>query len=101
MLESLTPQSFSAHIGSRFSVSLGDRGTVALELSEISRRPERPARPGVPRTQPFTLLFLGPLTPVLPQRIYPLQHLAFPGLEVFLVPIGPQGGHMRYEAVFN
>ncbi len=101
MPEPLTPQSFSPYIGNRFSVSVGTRGTVELELSEIVRGPERPARPGVARTQRFSLIFLGPMTPVVPQRIYLLQHLAFPGLELFLAPLGPQGGHMRYEAILH
>ncbi|HXH02312.1 MAG TPA: hypothetical protein VNN09_03225 [Candidatus Competibacteraceae bacterium] len=52
--------------------------------------------------QPYTLLFRGPLRPLLPQGIQPLHHPRLGRVEIFLVPIGPDGsGGMRYEAVFT
>jgi hypothetical protein len=47
------------------------------------------------------LLFRGPRTPVLPQRIYRLEHAVMGPLEIFLVPIGPDAEGMRYQAVFT
>lgn len=49
----------------------------------------------------FTLLFHGPLTPVLPQRIYHFDHAAVGSFDIFIVPLGPEAGSMRYEAVFS
>jgi hypothetical protein len=53
------------------------------------------------REQPFNLLFRGPLKPLLPQRTYRLANELLGELELFLVPLGPEGGEQRYEAVFN
>jgi Domain of unknown function (DUF6916) len=50
---------------------------------------------------PFSLLYRGPLTPVLPQRTYPVEHPGMGTLELFLVPVGPEDGAMCYEAVFT
>jgi hypothetical protein len=37
---------------------------------------------------------------VLPQAIYDLEHDALGHLDLFLVPIGPSQGGMRYQASF-
>jgi hypothetical protein len=50
--------------------------------------------------QPFTIQLRGPLEPFLPQGMYPLEHPAIEGLEVFLVPLGPGDRGMQYEAIF-
>jgi hypothetical protein len=41
--------------------------------------------------------FRGPSLPVLPQRIYALEHRTLGRLEIFLVPIGAG----QYEAIFT
>ncbi|MSR13601.1 MAG: hypothetical protein EXR86_03370 [Gammaproteobacteria bacterium] len=51
--------------------------------------------------QPFLLLFSGPVAPLLPQRIYHLEHQSLGGIDLFLVPIGPHESGIGYEAVFN
>jgi hypothetical protein len=48
----------------------------------------------------FTLLFNGPRQPLLPQHIYRFEHPTIGPFEIFIVPIGPDGAGMRYEAVF-
>jgi hypothetical protein len=53
------------------------------------------------RKDPFSLLFRAPADCGLPQQIYRLEHHAFDGLELFLVPLGPDSGGMLYEAVVN
>jgi hypothetical protein len=49
----------------------------------------------------FSLEFLGPGAPVLPQQTYGLKHSALGVLEIFLVPLGQKEGGVRYEAVFG
>jgi hypothetical protein len=56
---------------------------------------------GSRRRAPFSTVFRGPATPILPQRIYRLQHPEIGGFELFLVPIGPDERGMRYEAIFT
>jgi len=53
------------------------------------------------RMESFSLLFCGPIAPYLPQGIYRLQHEKLGTMEMFLVPLGPDGRGMQYEAVFN
>jgi hypothetical protein len=50
---------------------------------------------------PFSIIFRGPSGQSLPQRIYRLEHAQLGTLDLFLVPIGPDGVGMCYEAVFN
>jgi hypothetical protein len=53
------------------------------------------------RRQPFSLLFRGPRVPLLPQRIYRLEHERMGALDLFIVPLGPDGDGLRYEAIFT
>jgi len=103
MLETFTPDSFQEHVGSRFRLQIEGQEPLELELFEISRYEDNPDYAA--RKQPFSLLFLGPARPILPQGIYPVEHPGVGRMEIFLVPIGPdptgkQKG-MRYEAAFN
>jgi len=39
---------------------------------------------------------------MLPQATYTLEHTELGELDIFLVPVGPDGGgRQQYEAVFN
>ena len=98
MLEKLTYEDFSGRIGEEFRLD-GPSGPLALVLAEATSLASRDG--AGPRRSPFSLVFRGPFQPALPQRIWSLGHAALGRLEVFLVPIGPDGGGMRYEAVFN
>lgn len=51
--------------------------------------------------RPFSLLFHGPLQPVLKQGLVTLTHQELDELAIFLVANGPNGDAMQYEAVFN
>lgn len=98
MLASLTFGDFFERVGETFRVE-GPSGAFPLtlvEATDLARR-ESP-RPG---RCPFSVIFLGPPTPVLTQGIRALEHATLGRLEIFLVPIGPDAAGMRYEAVFN
>ena len=88
-LAGFTVDTFTAHLGDTFRV-----GDLDAELIEATRHGPAPTR------QQFSLVFRGPSEPVLPQRIHPLSHPVLGAFELFLVPIGPDAGGMRYEAVF-
>lgn len=98
MLENLTYGDFADRVGETFRLE-APSGPLPLTLLEATSL-ARGENPG-PRRSPFSLVFRGPFQPALPQRIWPLEHAALGRLEIFLVPIGPDGGGMRYEAVFN
>ena len=77
-------------------------GEIVLdaELTTVTPLGGRDADAGGGR-RPFSLIYRGPLSPILPQKIYPVEHPELGTLELFLVPVGPEQGGMRYEAVFT
>ena len=91
-------ESFMPHVGSPFQLQVEGGSAVALELAKAA-----PLSQGVPGGRvPFSLLFLGPEgAGGLPQRTWTLEHAALGRLDIFLVPLGPVQGRMRYEAVFS
>ena len=118
MLERLTQEDFHRRLNETFRLRL-EQETLGLRLTEAEKLGEpraaldrtggqapfprvgkEPVPPG-PQRQAFSLVFTGPPTPVLPQRIYRLEHPEMGSLDIFLVPIGigPEG--TRYQAIFN
>jgi hypothetical protein len=98
VLNELTHDTFAKELGSRFQLDYGAAAPLKLELVEATAA--KPTSVGSRRT-PFFLLFRGPRQPALPQKIYPLVHERLGRLEIFIVPLGPEGEGMRYEAVFT
>jgi hypothetical protein len=93
-LEKLTAASFA--VEDRFTLSTSSAGPLELVLAELEEFGPAPSGRNA-----FSLRFLGPLRPILPQAIYRLENAAIGPLEIFLVPLGPHQGGMRYEAVFT
>ena len=101
MLGSLTVENFAPHVGSTFTAKL--EGTDHIELQLVEARPVGPATQPLPAgagRAPFSLIFRGPAHPVLPQRIYALEHASLGRLEIFIVPVSADTEGVRYEAVF-
>ncbi len=95
----LTPATFEPHVGSEFAVQLEDGEVVQTLLDSVERHTPRSHGE---RTEPFSLTFVGPRGTPLPQATYSIRHHELGVLDIFLVPIGPDGeGQQRYEAVFN
>jgi hypothetical protein len=101
MAEGIGHEAFAPHVGRAFVVAVDD-AAVPLELVQVT--PIGTA-PGSGTRAPFSLLFVGPAAPALPQRTYAVRHPELGAMEIFLVPVGPDAGReprgMRYEAVFN
>lgn len=98
MLDKLRCADFAPLVGEVFQVQLAGLAPIPLRLVSA-------AETGAPRAPeqrpPFSLIFLGPESQqYLRQGTYPLEHERLPGLELFLVPLGPQAGRMQYEAIF-
>lgn len=99
MTEHLTADDFQRCLRQTFTVMLVDDEAYALELTSVQYVGE-PWQPGARR--PFSLWFTHPRRDAyLPQRVYRLEHPDLGTLEIFLVPLGPDAGGMRYEAVFS
>ena len=93
-LAELTVEDFAARRRETFVLSVAG-ATLDLVLAETETLGQGSHR------RAFTLLFIGPAQPVLRQSIYSLDHPAMGALDIFLVPIGPRGGGMGYQAVFG
>ncbi|MGH3150010.1 MAG: DUF6916 family protein [Streptosporangiaceae bacterium] len=110
-LQTLTAEDFRAHQGTRFRLTGGSApgsspASVEAELAEVT---EHGASASSVARAPFSVLFHGPLEPVMPQGIYRLEHEQFGNVDLFIVPVGPDEPRvpgqaptaMRYEAVFG
>ncbi len=99
MLNQLTHESFIPYLAHTFQLNLetANYELTLLEATIIDSDPEEGRR------HPFSVVFLGPSQPILPQQIYELHHEEMGSLALFLVPIGPDKTTrgIRYEAVFT
>lgn len=93
-----TAARFERCLGELFRVAFADAPPLEFTLASVERAGGEPP-PGA--RVPFSAVFHGPPEPVLPQRIYHLEHDRLGGLDIFIVPIGPAGDAMEYEAVFT
>ena len=102
MLETCTQGTFTPHLGTIFHIQLTPAPGLDVALTTVTPwQSQASGSPEAPRRRaPFSLLFRGPMTPILPQRIYPLEHAQLGVFELFLVPVGPDQHGMCYEAVF-
>lgn len=102
MLDRLTVDSFKPAVGSAFTIGDPAGTHVSLELVDAyTHDPDAPAEDESGTRSPFTLLFRGPSDPILPQRIYRLEHESLEPLEIFIVPLGVDAEGTRYEAIFS
>ena len=96
-LEQLAHETFLPLVDSTFAV--GDPGSTALGLRLAATGSAGAGLPG--RREPFSLIFHGPLRPLLPQGIHRLLHPELGEIAIFLVPVGPVGQAMQYQAIFS
>lgn len=86
---------FRGCLGENFSLACGADGPTNLVLAEVEDLGEGLSR------RAFSLIFEGPMQPIHPQAIYRLNNPALGPMDIFLVPLGPQGDRCRYQAVFT
>jgi hypothetical protein len=102
MLESFTIETFAGRIGERFQIS-AEPGELAAELVDATALTSMSGQPlETPgKRRAFSLVFLGPQEPILPQGIYGFEHQELGAFEIFVVPIDRDESGVRYEAVFT
>ena len=98
-LETLTIETFQPRIGETFRIRPQPGADVPAELIE-ARALGGGRRAG--GRAPFSLSFrtTGGAA-VMPQRIYEVAHEEVGPYDIFLVPVGPDGKGMVYEAIFT
>ena len=105
MLETLTLDHFSPHVGTEFTAPFEDGSVLGFKLLEATQVGERRASsaaapPSSNHREPFSLIFVVPIDFVLPQATYHLQHAEMGPLSLFLVPISKDADGVRYQAIF-
>ena len=98
MLAGLTHEDFAKSVHRKCHVH---HGSLTLEMELIECRKLSTSARNEAQRQPFTLVFRGPKTPVLSQRMYPIEFQELGTLEIFIVPVGPDESGMQYEAIFT
>ena len=98
MLDQLSEQSFVPYLNQTFQLQIETSEVLDLELIEVSGLACSDAEA---KRKPFALILRGSKEQVLEQGTFRLQHAAMGGLDLFMVPIGPDDQGMRYEVVFN
>lgn len=98
MLEKLTHHDFASALNQKFQIPHGG-GSLEVELIECRSLPSTRHKDAL--REPFSVIFRGPLQPVLPQRIHRLEGGPMGPLEIFIVPVGPDNQGMLYEAIFT
>lgn len=101
MVEHATLETFTPLLGASFTVGAAEdrQELVLVEAVSLGVSPGVTAG-GEPLRAPFSLVFAGPIQPILPQRTYALHNSALGAIDIFIVPIGPGNERMRYQAVF-
>jgi len=94
-IATLTLDDFKPRLQDEFRLT-APAGEIVMKLVEVLRVGHAARKGGA-----FSLMFLSPKGPFLPQAIYPLAHPALGTLELFLVPLGPTGDGNAYQAVFT
>lgn len=93
-LATLELADFAACVSQKFRLDASDTTLDLVSAEGLG------AAPADGRRRSFSIVFRGPRTPALPQRIHRLESVRLGVLEIFLVPIEPDAAGRRYEAVF-
>ena len=103
-LATLTYETAKALEGTAFQVELPDGTVVPMKLDEVllfETRQRRRPRGHTPRREPFSLYFVGPVSPILPQAMYTFRGDTHTIEKLFIVPVGQDAEATEYEAVFT
>jgi hypothetical protein len=99
MLGEMTLRGFERHLSTSFRVETSHAEAQDLTLIVAEALPKK-LGPG--RRDPFSLTFRGPMARGLSQKIHRLAHPEMGAIELFLVPLGPEGDRegTHYQALF-
>ena len=100
MLDKLQSTDFSPFLNEPFLVHYGAPEPLVLTLIKVDEFPARFHLDYAGRVG-FSLLFRGPGHGYLIQHTYEIEHPKLGKLELFMVPLGPDGEGMLYEIIFN
>ena len=98
-LDKLQSDDFTLYLNQLFRIHLDKTESIDLELVSVT---ELGARSQPETRTPFSIHFLGPVSQqYLIQSTYHFEHHQMGVLDLFIVPLGPERGRMRYEAILS
>lgn len=97
-LHLLTAADFTPHLHQTLRIRFETGATLPAELIEVKETQNYTPAGRIPF---FIVLRTEQKDRYYPQGIYTVEHPEKGDLPLFLVPLGPDGKGMRYEAVFS
>jgi hypothetical protein len=94
-LDELNAKLCSEQLHTKFKVRTENTAPVELELCEVNE----PAT--IPRLELFSLMFVGPPVPRLPQGIHRLEHAKLGTIQIFITAVAGDEDGISYEAIFS
>jgi hypothetical protein len=96
MLDRLRKEDFEPLLGKTLTLQAGEEA-IAFEVAQVL-----PINNPSPRPEaPFALILRAPNTCRAAQGIFRMDHPTHGALDLFVVPVGPDGQGMCYEVIFN
>lgn len=92
-------EAFEPLVGDTFRVVPAEGPPFEAVLTAVEPTPYGDPSTYNGRKTPFSLLFLADDGTLVLQQTCTLEHEVHGGTPLFLVPLGPEGDAMRYEAV--
>lgn len=104
-LDDVCLATFAGQLHTTFGITDAPAGRLELQLIEASlteAAPKQPANAPNAQYERFSLIFSGPKSPLLAQRIYRFEHPRIGWFAMFIVPIVTrEADQQRYQAIFD
>lgn len=103
MIDTMTRETFAPLVGQEMTLLAAPDVAVPVRITAVEGRGAAPLPVAGQsrRHEQFSVYFLGPREPRLPQCTYALEHPVLGRFELFLVPVGEDAAGRVYEAAFT
>lgn len=101
MAVELELEAFEPLVGDTFRVTPSEGQPFEVVLASVEATPYGDPSTYNGRRMPFSLLFVAKDGTLVPQQTCAFSHEQHGETPLFVVPLGPQGEAMRYEAVIS
>ncbi|MCU1245346.1 MAG: uncharacterized protein JWN02_1256 [Acidobacteria bacterium] len=99
-LQMMTAENMTPLVGTIFRVNPPEGEGCDLRLENVRKVLDKHADARF-RRDSFSLYFIGPPQPFLPQATYAMSHPTLGDVDLFIVPNARTADGFRYEAVFT
>ena len=99
-ISEFTYETIQPLVGTTFRMEVRGGGSIDLKLVDVVKMLDKHIDTRMKRDS-FSLHFLGPQDPYIPQATYSMKHETLGAHSIFIVPIAKGKDGYMYEAVFN